>query len=647
MLGGALEGLPPVAWKAIWGFLAVALFTPLVIWSARRLKWIDWPTDDRWHSKPVALMGGIAVFAAVASTVAFTGLLGVYDWPVWTAFGLIFVTGLIDDAFDIRPEAKLVAQILGTVLILYAGYAFWVGAPFWIHIPLTFLWMIGVTNAVNLIDGMDGLAAGLTTIATAVLGAVAWLTGLPGVASVAWVVMGATLGFLLFNFKPARIFMGDCGSLFLGFVLATIALTVQGQGEPLVATLVPVAVLAVPIFDTTFVTVTRILNNRPITEAGTDHTMHRLVLLGLSERQTVLLLWSIGAAFGLGALALHWATPPLFIALTLFATLACIILGLYLAGASGYPKIDIPLQVKRKTASQHVGAFMQAVAGGPYWKSIAGTIADLLVVGAAFVLAFHLRFDGAPPAPYADLMLQALPAVMAAKVVVFYLFGLYHGIWRHAGTSEFVRLLGASTTASIVVVGGLLLFAPADYISPAVVVLDWMIATAAIAAMRFGFRGLRQYFAAQRSDGHRVLIYGSDSPAVLVLRHLRETPNLERTVVGFMDPKDSRVGLHVQGVSVVGTPASLPALCEEHDIDELIVPKLATTAAQQRGLVQRCVHVGIDCRFFSLDLHPAAPVQLEAPSADYGTSDGGYGDSVGGTSNNVAPESSSDSPKRE
>ncbi len=596
--------------------LAALAFTPLVILGARRFGWLDWPATDRWHSTPVALMGGIALFGAIVTGVVATGLLEVYAWPVWLAIMLVFASGLADDLLDIRPEAKLVVQIIATSLLLYAGFAFWRGAPFWVHIPLTFLWVVGVTNAVNLIDGMDGLAAGLTAVATAVLAAIAWLVGVPGVAAVSVVVMGATIGFLVFNFKPARVFMGDCGSLLLGFVLATLALTVQGMGEPLAATLVPVAVLAVPIFDTSFVTITRILNDRPITEGGNDHTMHRLVLLGLSERQTVLLLWSIAAIFAGGALMLYWVTTPLFIALMLFAGAGFVLLGLYLAGATHYPRIDIPLRVERKTASQKFGAVMQAVAGGAYWKSIVGTMADLLLVGAALVLAFHLRFDGAPPAPYDELMLRILPAVMTVKVAVFYLFGLYHGIWRHAGTSEFVRLVMGSTAASALLAAGMLLLGYGATLSPALVILDWMVTTAAIAGIRFGFRGMRQYLAAQRSNGTRVLIYGSDSASVLALRHLREDNTLHRTAVGFVDADDRRVGMHVQGLSVVGTPKELASISRAYDADELIVPTFSTDRDTQRELLRICVEAGIACRLFALDLHPAAPVQLQAPTGD-------------------------------
>jgi UDP-GlcNAc:undecaprenyl-phosphate GlcNAc-1-phosphate transferase len=153
-------------------------------------------------------------------------------------------------------------------------------------------------------------------------------------------------------------------------------------------------------------------------------------------------------------------------------------------------------------------------------------------------------------------------------------------------------------------------------LSPALVILDWMVTTAAIAGIRFGFRGMRQYLAAQRSNGTRVLIYGSDSASVLALRHLREDDTLRRTAVGFVDADDKRVGMHVQGLSVLGTPNELASISRTHEADELIVPTFSTDRDTQRELLRICVEAGIACRLFALDLHPAAPVQLQAPTGD-------------------------------
>jgi UDP-GlcNAc:undecaprenyl-phosphate GlcNAc-1-phosphate transferase len=596
--------------------LLMLVTTPLVIRSARHWGWVDYPKTDRWHSRPVALLGGIALFASMALALVLSGAHAAFPWPVWVGAALVFGAGLADDLLDVRPETKLVVQVLATVLLLYAGYAFWRGGPFWLSIPLTFFWVIGITNALNLIDGMDGLAAGIAAIAATVLGIVAWILGQTAVAAVAAIVAGAAATFLVFNFRPARIFMGDCGSMVLGFLLAAVAMKVQGRGGPVTATLAPTVVLAVPIFDTAFVTVTRILSGTPVTEGGTDHTMHRLVMLGLSERRAVLFLYAVSLLFGVGTLGVYWATAPLFVAFLLLAVVGAVVFGLYLAQARAYPDASLRVQLAETTMIQRIGAVMRAFGGGNGWKSIAGAMADLVVVGASFVAAYHLRFDATPPAAHANVMMQALPSVVALKVGIFYLYRLYHGIWRHAGTPEFVRVVGASTTASGLLGAGLLLVFGFDAVSFSVLILDWMLTTGAVTGIRFGFRGLRQYFASHRSTGRRVLIVGTDSASVLALRYLRQN-DVDRTAIGFVDGPPGRKGLRLQGLRVVGTPEEMDAILSRCEVDEVILPGDDDLPALDRRQIRTaCRNHGVPCRHFSVGLRTMPGRRLEPSSGD-------------------------------
>ena len=592
--------------------LAALLVTPLVRRVARRREWIARPSLDRWHDEPVALLGGMAIFGAVVVGIVGSGVWTAYTWPVWLGAGLIFAAGLTDDLLDIRPEAKLVVQILATALLLYAGHAFWRGGPFWVSIPLTFLWVIGITNAFNLIDGLDGLASSVAVVAATALALIGGAIGQIELAIVAATLAGASLGFLVFNAKPARIFMGDCGSLFLGYMLAVVSLGVQSTGEPVAGTLVPVVVLAVPIFDTTFVTVTRVLGGRRVTKGGNDHTHHRLVRLGLSERGAVLALSGVSALFAAAALTLLWTTAQLFLAVVLLGVVACVVFGLYLVGSRSYD----PPEAHAPSLTERIGAVMRAVAGGIYWKSVGGVVADLFAVVAAFIMAVHLRFGGAPPAHQMDLVVEALPAVVVVKIVIFYAFGLYHGVWRHAGTPELVRLFKASTLASLVTLGGLLAVYGPDGMSLSAVILDWMIVTGAVGSTRFGFRALRQYFAAQRDDGKRVLVYGSGDPGLLVVRHLRQRN--DRTVVGLLDENPKRHALQVQGVQVLGDRETLPDLADEYNIDEVIVPLKGTSQEERQQLAQHCVEAGVNCQHFAFRLEPAGEEGTLPPVAGDG-----------------------------
>ncbi len=602
---------PPIIGGAV-SLLTVLLLTPVVLRLSRRRGWIAQPSADRWHDEPVALLGGIAIFSAVIVAVLVSGTDATYTWPVWMGGVLMFAVGLADDLWDIRPEAKLVIQVLATALLLYAGHAFWRGGPFWMSIPLTFLWIIGVTNAVNLIDGLDGLAASIATVAAATLALIGGAMGQIGFAAVAATLAGGSLGFLAYNVKPARIFMGDCGSLFLGYMLAVVALGVQSTGEPVIGTLVPVVVLAVPIFDTTFVTVTRILGGRRVTQGGNDHTHHRLVRLGLSEEGTVLGLTGVSAVFALAALSLLWTTAQLFLAVVLLGGVACVVFGLYLVGSRSYE----PPPGRTPGLTERAGALMRALVGGIYWKSVGAVVADLLVVVAAFIVAFHLRFGGVPPASQIDLMTRALPGIVVLKISVFYAFGLYHGVWRHAGTPEIIRLFKATTLASVLTLVGLLAVYGREPISLSVLILDWMIVTGAVGGTRFGFRALRQYFAAQRDDGRRVLVYGSTDQGLLVVRHLRQRAH--RTVVGLLDDEEARHSLRVQGVEVLGGTDDLPRLAAEREVDEVIVPIEGTTRNEQQRLARRCEEAGVDCQHFAFRLESPRAGKTLPPSAGDG-----------------------------
>ncbi len=307
------------------GFVLAAAAPPLVIRWARRRGWLARPTADRWHERPTALMGGIAIYAA--GTLGQLVVVGALPPAVWTGATVLFAAGWLDDRYGLTPPAKLAAQVGAALLLLPAGYAFGDG-PLWLAGPLTVVWVVGITNAVNLLDNMDGLAAGVVAVAALAL---VVLLGAGGLATTALVsVVGAALGFLCFNFNPARVFMGDSGSLFLGYTVAALALAVPAQLPPGAATwllpawLLPVLVLAVPIFDTALVTVGRLRAGRPVAQGGRDHSSHRLVLSGYSERRAVLSLYALALAAASAACAYVWAGPVLFGATALVVAAALI-----------------------------------------------------------------------------------------------------------------------------------------------------------------------------------------------------------------------------------------------------------------------------------------------------------------------------------
>ncbi len=282
-------------------FVSAGLLTPLFRRLAIAGSLLDLPEDRKSHREPVPLLGGVALFVAVS-----LGLLVVSTedsdgrfWGLLAAATLVTLTGLVDDYRGLPVLTKLLAQLAAAGILVAAGLFVDLALPVWVDGILTVLWIVGITNAFNLLDNMDGLAASVA--AAAALGFLVLTTSQGGVAApLAAAVLGATLGFLIHNRYPARIFMGDAGSFLLGLLLAVLGLELQtgrGSSEPWAAALVPVLVLAIPIFDTTLVTVSRgRRGHNPLTTPGRDHFSHRLARRGISISGVVLRVALAGVA---------------------------------------------------------------------------------------------------------------------------------------------------------------------------------------------------------------------------------------------------------------------------------------------------------------------------------------------------------------
>ena len=272
------------------------------------------PSGERWHERSTPVFGGVGIFlglvagvgaaVAVGATDASSELLGIL-----AGCAILFVAGFVDDVYTLKPIAKLAAQFAAAGVVLASGLTVEIVGNNVLATVLGLVWLVGITNAFNLLDNMDGLAASLATVSCAVF-AVAALDQDSGELAlvVALALGGACLGFLPFNLRPgrsARVFMGDSGSQVIGFGLASLALASSWTtaGATLTSLVLPLLVLAVPILDTTLVTVRRTIERRPVTQGGTDHSSHRLVYYGLSEQQAVAALTLLAALLGATALA--------------------------------------------------------------------------------------------------------------------------------------------------------------------------------------------------------------------------------------------------------------------------------------------------------------------------------------------------------
>lgn len=287
--------------------------TPIVKRFAVKIGAVDIPKDNRRvHKTAMPLMGGLAIYISVI--VGMFTFLELDKSMISIIIGatIIIISGVLDDLRDLSPKLKLLFQILSGVVLVIGGVGIdFITNPFSdnnilfnlgiLSIPITIFWVVGITNTLNLIDGLDGLASGVAMISSISFMLVANKFGNLPVAILSSIVAGACLGFLPYNFNPAKIFMGDTGALFLGFMLAAISIEGVMKSVATIAVITPIIILGVPIFDTTFAIFRRLISGKSIMSADKGHLHHRLLNRGFSQRQTVLILYGFSAIFGIFA----------------------------------------------------------------------------------------------------------------------------------------------------------------------------------------------------------------------------------------------------------------------------------------------------------------------------------------------------------
>ena len=560
--------------------LLTAGLRPLLL----RLGWFDLPSPDRWHRTPVARPGGPAIVAAV-----FAGLIVFvprpWTMPMWglvAGGAFIFAVGLIDDLVELSNPLKLTLLVVAAAVPLLFGVTF-KAIPPGAGTPLAMLWILGLTNAVNWLDNMDGLAAGISAISAGTLMVLAAALRDPATALPAGVLAGACVGFLFFNFSPARVFMGDSASGFLGLTLAVLALS--GPVTDISLALVPVMILTIPIFDTVVVTLTRIFSGRRLFQGGVDHPSHRLVVLGLSERQAVLALWGFSALSA--AAALVASQLGTWTGLVLGGLLVCgfTALGYVVARVRVYQDAPGANGTTKAMLAQLVNRRVLLVGG-----------LDLILICVAYVGAHLLRFEGVMPRTFVPIVLRTLPAVVALKLGVFYLLGIYRRDWHDIGLLDLVALLKGTVLASLVSVCMLFLWTGLRGYSRAVFVLDWVLTYGLLAGIRISVRALEEYVVSLRAQGRRVLIFGAGRGGTLLLQELRNNPALACHPVGFVDDDPAKQGYVVRGLRILGTRRDIPALVAGYRIEEILVavPSLSTDAVDRIVLI--CREAGVPCR---------------------------------------------------
>ena len=566
-------------------FVLVVVLTPLVRAFARRVGMVAKPKIDRWHKQPTAMLGGVAVWLAVAISYLVFVPHTPHLWVVLRASTFLFLVGLMDDLFHIKPYQKLIGQVLGSTFIIYYGLSLpWTSSSS-VNMALTIFWLIGITNAVNLLDNMDGLAAGIAVIASGFL-ALSFVNSGQFTEALMLATFGvALLGFLIYNSNPASIFMGDCGSMLIGFFLASAALVNVSGGRsrsflPVLA--VPILVLFIPIFDTTFVTVLRKLAGRAASQGGRDHTSHRLVALGMSERHAVLMLYGLAGASGFLALLVQSVKLDVSLAAIAGFTILLTLLGVYLAGVKVYDETEEALALRDKS----LYAFLIDVS---YKRRIFEVLLDVILVILAYWSAYAINFGALSGSTAWKLFLRTVPVVVFVKMATLLVAGVYRGIWRYTGLDDLIVFIKAVLVSSVVTVMAVLFAFRFEGFSRTVFIIDGILMFMFLTGSRLAFRLFRQLLPVSNGrDGRRVLIYGAGDGGELLLRELLNNRQLKYSPVGFIDDDPAKTGKVIHGLRVFAGNGDLQMVCRQQKIDEVLISSAKMPAQKIQDIMDFC-----------------------------------------------------------
>lgn len=546
------------------------VLTPLVRSIAVRYGLITKPVEDRWGKRVIARLGGAGMFVGFVACVGLWVPLEPSVTGLLVGATLIFGLGLVDDLRRMPPYTKLVIQLLVGSVVVISGIRLSLIQWEWIAIPLSILWFVLVINAFNLLDNMDGLAAGIGAIAAGFCALLAGWTGQWTIAKLAAIIVGLCLGFLRYNFPPAKIFMGDSGSHLLGLSLAALALMGSGRHSTQVLSVlvVPTLVLAVPIFDTCFVTIQRLIHQQHPFRGGTDHVSHRLAILGLSVRQTVLTLY--GASVGLGVLGIVSAQLKLLATLTLWLSVftGLILFGRYLAKVNVY-------RLERRPETDSL-----APLGKPgtrietmllYKRRLGEVLVDFCLIISMYMFAHLLRFEGLLTADLQQLVMKSLPVILVIKLACFAACRLYRGVWRYLGLSDIMMIFKAVTLGSMLSALVLLYCWRFEGFSRSVFIIDWALTLLAVGASRVVERLLDGWITAAIEHGDPIVIVGAGDTGERVLRCLKYDGKSTRRVIGFLDDDARTHGNRIHGAAVLGGRADLARLLQDYRVREVLI----------------------------------------------------------------------------
>ncbi|MBN1849839.1 MAG: glycosyl transferase [Deltaproteobacteria bacterium] len=585
-------------------FLLSLGLTPLVRQFAIKTNRIAIPKDNRWHKKETALLGGIAIFTSFMMTwiIAVHGL----DWsiygkpylPIILCAAAIFALGLADDVFNMVPQHKLVGQIIIASIVIILGFRLnWTDSKT-INLFISIIWLVGITNAFNLLDNMDGLSAGIAFIAALFLFLIYFqsqpiTTNTTSIMLMSALYAGAILGFLIYNFNPASIFMGDAGSLFLGFMLA--CMTGIHDTDPSIGLnprdllsiiAIPIMILFIPIVDTGFVSLMRKLFRRPISQGGRDHSSHRMVAIGFSERKAVLILYAFAAISAMIALMTRYLSVGTSLVMIALFLLLSVFFWVYLAKVKVYPEDSI-------LSGNGPSVITPILIDITYRRRLFEVVLDLVLITIAYYTSYLLRFEGHLAGDFA-IFIKSLPIVIGCQIFSLFIMGVYRGVWTSTSLSDLMNFFRAITLGTIMAVLILLFIYRFESFSRAVFVIYWFLMLIFIPLPRLFFRLLDEGIRRGTQKGKPTLIYGTGSGGQITMREIEANRDLGLSLVGFMDdnPRTHRTKIH--RYPVLGGQEDLINIIRKNHIQEIIISFNKDSLFKKKIISKLCANLGLE-----------------------------------------------------
>jgi len=574
-------------------FLAPAIIsviaTPWIIRCATYVGAVDIPNERKIHRHPVPRLGGFAVYLGFSFAMmilfrlnpALASVAPLQALMVLGSIASIMLIGILDDVYTLNAGKKFIVQIFAASLLYFAGIrissvtnplvpgSLSLGV---LDFPVTVLWIVGVTNAFNLIDGIDGLASGVGFIASLTIAMIALMNGNIVVVVVALVLAGALAGFLRYNSHPARIFLGDSGSLFVGFTLAAISVQGSMKGLTAFALFVPVLVLGLPIIDTLVSMIRRFLRSvhphsiRTGTLFQKLHTMflpdgqhihHRLIAKGLNQQKVVFILYAVSGLFGLSAITIQAVSNT---------AAAAILIGIAVATVAGIHRLHY-----KEMAILQNGMLLPIYEVPAMNSSIFRGVLDIFFIAVALSGAYFLTLGNDMTDSIDRQFYGTLIVVTIVQVTVFVFYGLHKETLRHFGIGDIIRV-GRTVVIAAIMTGLIVNLIPVlpAHVTFAMLVLDFYLLLTLVIGSRMSFHVLN-YMSHRERNGKRVLLYGAGPKGIMTLQSILSDERHQLVPVGFLDDNPALEGKHLDGYKIFGSHWPLQGLLKKESIDEVLI----------------------------------------------------------------------------